>query len=169
MEFGVGFRQFDTHLGIAYSPYASEILGRQLWVVKKDFSFYLDDEQRKRAVIPRGYLTDGASVPRPLWSLIPPWGSYGQAAVMHDWLCEYLRVWDTKENKWIPITRDECDNIFNIGMKALGVPNTTRRVMYSAVKVYSHMASKVYQSFDPEKHKVEQELLAHYQTTGEWW
>lgn len=169
MEFGIGLKQFDTNLGIAYSPYASDALGKQLWVVKKDFNFFLDAEQNRRVVIPRGYLTDGASVPRPFWSFVPPWGQYGQAAVMHDWLCEYLRVWDTKEAKWIKITREECDNIFNDAMRSLGVSNTTRRIMYGAVKAYSHLASVVYESYDPKKREIEKELLSHYQLTKEWW
>lgn len=169
MEFGVGLKQFDANLGIAYSPYATQALGKQLWVVKKAFNFYLDDKQKRRVVVPEGYLTDGASVPRPFWSFVPPWGDYGQAAVMHDWLCEYLRVWDTERGEYIKITRDECDSIFNDAMRSLGVSNTTRKLMYGAVKAYSHLASVVYESYDPEKRRVEQELLGLYQTTKEWW
>ena len=169
MEFGVGFRQFDTDLGVAFSDYATKSLDKNYWVVKKDFNFFLDDKQNRRVVVPKGYLTDGASVPRPFWSIIPPWGEYGQAAVMHDWLCEYLRVWDTAEGVWVPITREECDNIFNNAMRALGVSNTKRRIMYNAVKIYSHIASVVNQTFDPEKRKVELELLGYYESTNEWW
>lgn len=169
MDFGVGLKQFDTNLGIAYSPYATKALGKQLWVVKKTFSYYLDNEQNRRVVVPEGYLTDGASVPRPFWSIVPPWGDYGQAAVMHDWLCEYLRVWDTREGRWIKITRDECDSIFNEAMKTLGVSDRLRKVMYGAVVTYGHLASIIYESYDPEKRKVEEELMLHYQTTKEWW
>lgn len=169
MEFGIGLKQFDTNLGIAYSPYASKLLGRQLWVVKKDFNFYLDTEQNRRVVVPRGYLTDGASVPRPFWSIVPPWGDYGQAAVMHDWLCEYLRVWNTYEYKYEKITRSQADSTFNEAMSALDVKSSTRKLMYGAVVAYGHLASIVNESFDQRKNEVEKELLLHYQTTGEWW
>lgn len=169
MEFGIGLKQFDTNLGIAYSPYASKALGKQLWVVKKDFNFFLDAEQNLRVVVPRGYLSDGASVPRPFWSIVPPWGDYGQAAVMHDWLCEYLRVWNTKEAKYEKITRSQADNYFNDAMRALDVKTSTRRIMYGAVKAYSHLASVGYESYDPRKCEIENELLSHYQLTNEWW
>jgi hypothetical protein len=34
-------------------------------------------EARAWLNVPAGYLTDGDSVPRVFWSLIPPWGAYG--------------------------------------------------------------------------------------------
>lgn len=36
--------------------------------------------------VPRGFETDGASVPQWLRWLLPRWGSYGEAAVVHDYL-----------------------------------------------------------------------------------
>ena len=42
--------------------------------------------------VPAGYRTDFASIPRPMtrmvWSLLPPVGRSGKAAVIHDWLCD---------------------------------------------------------------------------------
>lgn len=162
----IDFLQFDTELGISYSHYASEALKKDMWIVKKEFNFWLDDARTKRVNVPKGYLTDGASVPRPFWSLIPPWGEYGQAAVMHDWLCEYLNVWNGK--MWVRISRTECDQLFNQGMKALKVKDLTRKVMFGAVNAYSHLASITNQSFDPNKRRIEEELLQHFQLTGEW-
>lgn len=37
-------------------------------------------------IIPAGFTSDLASVPRGLWNLIPPWGPYADAAVIHDYL-----------------------------------------------------------------------------------
>ena len=36
--------------------------------------------------IPKGFSTDLASVPQPLWPIFPPWERYGPAAVLHDYL-----------------------------------------------------------------------------------
>jgi hypothetical protein len=36
--------------------------------------------------VPVGYVTDFASVPRPLWILFPQSGRWDTAAVVHDWL-----------------------------------------------------------------------------------
>lgn len=59
---GIDFERYDTNLGIEYSSYASEKLGRDLWVVKRSFNYWLDGGQIRRISVPAGYLTDGASV-----------------------------------------------------------------------------------------------------------
>lgn len=157
---------FDTNLGISYSKHASDVLGRDLWIVKKAFSYSLDGVGVARIVVPQGYLTDGASVPRVFWSFFPPWGRYGQAAVLHDWLCEYLGYWDG--DNWTRISRKEADNILNDAMKELGVSKATRVIMYTAVKLYTTLSGETEQTYSPRKHEVEKFLLQHYKNTGNW-
>lgn len=41
---------------------------------------------REKIVVPVGFISDGASVPRWLWSFLPRDGDYFLAAVLHDWL-----------------------------------------------------------------------------------
>ncbi|MBZ7942747.1 DUF1353 domain-containing protein [Campylobacter molothri] len=42
-----------------------------------------------KGLIPKGFKTDGASIPRLFWSLFPPYKSeYFSACVIHDYLCE---------------------------------------------------------------------------------
>jgi hypothetical protein len=36
--------------------------------------------------VPAGFVWNGCSIPRALWGLLPPWGSYSGAALIHDWL-----------------------------------------------------------------------------------
>jgi hypothetical protein len=73
-------------------------------------------------------------VPRLFWNMIPPWGIYGQAAVVHDLLCEYLSV--VRNGKIVNITRAECDRVLNQAMQNLGVPTLQRWMIYSAVCAY---------------------------------
>ena len=42
-----------------------------------------------RIVVPAGYLSDFASVPRFFWRILPPSGWYRWAAVLHDFLYTY--------------------------------------------------------------------------------
>jgi hypothetical protein len=67
----VTFERFNTKLGIQYSDYASKKLKKDYWVVKKGFVYYLDDSFTSYVYIPKGYLTDGASVPRVFWNIVP--------------------------------------------------------------------------------------------------
>lgn len=55
--------------------------------------------------VPKGFVCDGASIPRVLWDWKPPDGTHRAAALAHDWL--YV-------NKGISpvVTRRECDEVF---------------------------------------------------------
>lgn len=123
---------YDQPLDTRYDAYASRLLGHDHWRVLTPFSYMIDEESH--VTIPRGYLTDGASVPRLFWNMIPPWGAYGQAAVVHDLLCEYLTV--VRDGKPVRITRAECDKVLNQAMQNLGVPTLQRWMIYGAVCSY---------------------------------
>ena len=75
--------------------------------------------------IPAGFITDFASIPRPLWSVIGhPAGRYAQAAVLHDWLYRCGQV-----------SRSRADAIFREAMEVLGVPTWQRWAMWAAVRI----------------------------------
>lgn len=75
-------------------------------------------------VVPVGFGTDLASVPRVAWSILPPWGEYSQAAVLHDYL--YDRGHDR--------SRRFADRQFLDAMAALDVPRLIRWSMWLAVR-----------------------------------
>jgi hypothetical protein len=57
------------------------------WVIRRDFGYDVEEEGSGNTInVPIGFKTDFASVPRLLWSIIPRWGKYGNAAVIHDFL-----------------------------------------------------------------------------------
>lgn len=78
----------------------------------------------ERIEIPAGATSDGASVPRALWNILPPFGSYWRAAVLHDWLYRC----STKP-------KDECDLIFRDAMTDLGVEPAVRDAIYEGVRL----------------------------------
>lgn len=45
-----------------------------------------------RIVVPAGFVTDYASIPRALGWLIPPRGKYNRPAIVHDWLYQHAPV-----------------------------------------------------------------------------
>jgi hypothetical protein len=74
--------------------------------------------------IPAGTTTDGASVPQAMWNILPPFGTYWKAAVLHDYL---YRV--TKRPK------KECDSILKEAMESLGVNDLTLLTIYEGVAI----------------------------------
>lgn len=162
----IDLKAFDSDLGIEYSKYASVIMKCDLWIVKKGFVFYLDETRKKKVVVPQGYLTDGASVPRVFWSLIPPWGSYGQAAVLHDWLCEYLGYLDGET--FVPLTRRQVDDLLLQAMCDLGVGKFTRLTIWAGVRLYEYVSLGTPDKYNSQKRAVEIDLLKNYNETGNW-
>ncbi|TKX30643.1 DUF1353 domain-containing protein [Campylobacter estrildidarum] len=54
--------------------------------VVSDYTFILPSFN---GIVPKGFITDGASIPRIFWSFFPPYRSeYFSACVIHDYLCE---------------------------------------------------------------------------------
>ena len=76
-------------------------------------------------LIPEGFETDLASVPRVFQSIFPKNGLYTLAAVVHDWLYE------TKT-----ISRKDADGIFRRIMRESGVGRFTRYTMWGAVRLF---------------------------------
>jgi len=75
-------------------------------------------------VVPAGFQTDFASVPRIFWAMFPPWGRYSPAAVVHD----YLYVVGG-------CPRIHADRMFLEAMEILGVSWFNRHIMYRAVRL----------------------------------
>lgn len=152
----VGFTKFDAELMVTYDLEASKRLKKDYWRVGKGFRYYIGAKGSNRWVdVPEGYLTDGASVPRAFWSLIPPWGVYGQATVVHDLLCEYLTIVEDGRPK--RITRQQADLILLEAMQVLEVPEVTAKTIYNAVKLYQITFNVTKPSNDPAKRQVESE------------
>lgn len=125
------FTRFSAKLHTHDAPEASKILGSEHKYIDPGFSYYLSDDNKDEFVeIETGYLSDGASVPKPLRWLIKPWGKHGQCAVVHDKLCE---TWKTNKRK---LNRKEVDEIFFASMKVAGVNIFRRTAIEAGVNLY---------------------------------
>lgn len=152
----VSFRKFDAELMMVYDAKASKRMGRDYWRVQQGFRYYLGTKGSNRWVnVPAGFLTDGASVPQIFWSVIPRWGAYGQAAVVHDYLCEYLSI--TVDGMPKRITRAEADDILLEAMEVLEVPEFKAKTIEAAVDFYRVVARVSTPSNDPLKRQLEAE------------
>lgn len=92
-------------------------------------------------VVPSGFSTDFASVPRFLWWLFPPYGRHTKAAVVHDYLYAErpLALYASRGKRGVPgyhtITRVDADGLFRRMMRELGVPAWRRWAMYLGVRL----------------------------------
>ena len=107
-----------------------EPIGNGKWVLQEGFEYhvgcYPSDEI---IVVPAGFITDFASVPKVFWPIIDPVGKHGKAAVIHDY-CYYTACYG----------RIRSDQIFLEGMKVLNVEPWKRQAMFHAVVIFGWWA-----------------------------
>jgi hypothetical protein len=83
--------------------------------------------RRQRFVVPAGFRTDLTTVPRVVVWLVPRWGLYTRAAVLHDWLC-------TVGIRTRAVTARDADGIFRRVLRESGVPVLRRWLMWCGVR-----------------------------------
>lgn len=100
--------------------------GRQFCIRNPEGYRYLSDVPGVGIVTaPHGFVTDYASIPEFLWSILPPWGRYGPASIPHDWM-----YWD---QRW---SRAQADAVLKEATLALGVRDELANIIYSAVQKF---------------------------------
>lgn len=158
------FTKYDASLTMQYHSQASALLGRDHWVVTEPFTYYLDSlDSNLYVTVPRGFLTDGASVPRLFWKLIPPWGGYGQAAVLHDYLCEFAKI--TNGKVYFTISRVRCDNTFLQAIDVLSISNIKKRTLTVGVNFYRNFTRPPAPKVNLIKREIEEQItLTHFRT-----
>ncbi|WP_407273514.1 DUF1353 domain-containing protein [Dickeya ananatis] len=92
------------------------------WVLVEDITYQIG-ESGLAITVPKGFVTDFASIPKTLWSFgLSPHGPYSKAAIIHDYL-----YWSQG------CTKEQADNILAIAMKESGVSVKTVTVIYVGV------------------------------------
>jgi Protein of unknown function (DUF1353) len=80
-------------------------------------------------VVPEGFVTDLASIPRAFWQILKPEGRHAYAAVVHD----YLYWTQTRP-------REEADMIFRFALEDSKVSSETIEALYLAVRSFGQSA-----------------------------
>lgn len=79
--------------------------------------------------VPQSFVTDLASIPKLFWNILPPFGKYTAAAVVHDWLYRTHRI-----------PRAGADAILLEAMEVCRVPRWQCMVIYLAVRIFGGFA-----------------------------
>ena len=106
------------------------------WVIQRRFRYYVGELDSDEIVdVPIGFQTDFASVPPIFRPLVPKWGKYGKAALVHDYCYwEQSFAWD------LNFTRRRADEIFREAMAVLGVASWRKFLMFWAVRLFAGRA-----------------------------
>ena len=106
------------------APLLKPFADNRQWVLFDDVRYRIG-QSALVIVVPKGFVTDFASIPQPFWGLgLSPNGRYSKAAIIHDYL-----YWAQG------CTRQQSDNILVIAMKESGVGAPLRNAIYNGVRL----------------------------------
>ena len=94
------------------------------WYLKEPIEWTPDDPGQglPPVSVPKGFVTDFASIPSALWTALPRDGDYVWAAVVHDYLYWFQTT-----------TKEVADSVLNAAMGNLNIPFLTRTAIYQGV------------------------------------
>ena len=106
------------------------------------------DSSLPHVEVPKGFVTDFASIPRIFWSLLRPDGEYTYPAIIHDYLY------------WTQTTmRQSADLVFRKAMEDFRIDTPTALTIYNAVRVGGGSA---WQSNAHERARGEKRVLKRF-------
>jgi len=144
-------------MALIEQPDIRPFLTRRGWEYRLNSPYFYEWEKsgvRRRLKIAAGFAYDGASVPRPLWTLtgIERDGLQRAAALVHDVMYRHAgrlpdgvqEIWSDGHLEWEPMhevrwTRAEADALFCRMLREAGVGALQRRMMYRGVRALGWM------------------------------
>jgi hypothetical protein len=99
--------------------------GQRVAVLAKDW-LYCYPQTKELILVPRGYVTDFASIPPFARHIIEPYGDNAEGAVVHDW---FYAVGEAGQ-------REKADSVLRQGLKEQKVGIITRNIVWLAVRLF---------------------------------
>lgn len=133
------FTRFSVIQQLQFDKVNSLKYNKDLWKLIPGFRYYIGVENSNNYVdVPTGFITDGATIPRWLWWLLPPLGEYSQATTLHDYLCRVYSVTVIVNGVEVEktITRKQIDKILDESLGVLEVTPWKRKAIMAGVNLY---------------------------------
>lgn len=100
------------------------------WILLTGFEYHVGSYPSKEIIlVPEGFVTDFASIPKIFQPIIKPDGPHAKAAVIHDY-CYYTACY----------SKIRSDQIFLEAMRVLNIEEWKRNVMFTAVLLFGWCA-----------------------------
>ena len=125
--------KFNNKIMAEFNPPRKWVLGRDLSYTTSDLSVEdikslqavgvkvkRDTNKTETITVPKGFVTDLASVPRAMWAFIAPF-DVARAAIVHDLLYKTIRQYrwkmkDKEDKELVKKAKIASDNVFLLGM-----------------------------------------------------
>jgi hypothetical protein len=125
-------RALMKHLGAASGMLHLSRFADPMYFLEKPITWSPNPgEEVQKVEVPKGFVTDFASIPRAFWSLLPPDNDYTYPAILHDFL-----YWTQA------VSRKDADLVLLYAMKEFKVKKSSINIIYDAVRLGGETAWK---------------------------
>lgn len=115
------------------SAYEIRLMGRDVQIYRsmQDYAYTSDKLGGKQVVVPAGFQTDFASIPRFAWSLIDP----EDIIIAHpSYIHDFLYSMRGTLTDGFTYTREQADGVLREAMELCGASSIMRETVYDAVR-----------------------------------
>lgn len=131
------------------------------WIGSRMLVVLLNNTTINGVLIPNGFISDGATIPKLFWNILSPFGRYFKSCVLHDYVCLIAKLKNNNalsEKLGIKVAieyRKRADTLLSLSMKKQGIGWFQRAMIMSSVRTYTFFDFKVWHRMKKHNFKIE--------------
>lgn len=131
------------------------------WLNNRMLVVFLNDTIICNIPIPKGFITDGATIPKLFWNILSPFGRFFKSCALHDYICLMAKLKNneaTNLKEGINIAtqyRKRADTLLSLSMKKQGIKLWRRLLIMANVRTYTFFTFSVGHRIYKHQFKIE--------------
>lgn len=131
------------------------------WLNNRMLVVFLNDVIICNIPIPKGFITDGATIPKLFWNILSPFGRFFKSCALHDYICLMAKLKNnesTNLKEGINIAtqyRKRADTLLSLSMKKQGIKLWRRLLIMANVRTYTFFTFSVGHRIYKHQFKIE--------------
>ena len=131
------------------------------WINNRMLVVFLSDTIICNIPIPKGFITDGATIPKLFWNILSPFGRFFKSCALHDYICLMAKLKNNEApnlKEGINIAtqyRKRADTLLSLSMKKQGIKLWRRLLIMTNVRTYTFFTFSVGHRIYKHQFKIE--------------
>lgn len=131
------------------------------WINNRMLVVFLNDTIICNIPIPKGFITDGATIPKLFWNILSPFGRFFKSCALHDYICLMAKLKNNEApnlKEGINIAtqyRKRADTLLSLSMKRQGIKLWRRLLIVANVRTYTFFTFSVGHRIYKHQFKIE--------------
>lgn len=119
------------------------------WLNNRMLVVFLNEVIICNIVLPKGFITDGATIPKLFWNILSPFGRFFKSCALHDYICLMAKLHNNEAptlKEGISIAtqyRKRADTLLSLSMKKQGIVLWRRLLIMANVRTYTFFSFSV--------------------------